>query len=131
MGNRLDFRPRFDATLPVMIEERPNLSSPPRWEAPGDRWQRGPDRPLHRFLGGSPFAVLVRLVVVSLLVGVLLMWLNIRPFDVFGILSDLVARVWALGLDGLREFGSYIVAGAAIVLPLWLLGRVLSYRPPR
>ncbi len=112
-----------------MIEERPDLSSP-RWETPRDRWRRGPDRPLHRFLGGSPLAVLVKLVVVSLLVGVLLMWLNVRPFDVLGILSDLAVRVWALGIDGLREFGSYIVAGAAIVVPLWLLSRVLSYRPP-
>ena len=67
----------------------------------------------------------------SLIVGVVLMWLNIRPLDVFTILSDLAARAWALGLDGVREFGTYIVAGGAIVVPLWLLSRLLSYRSPR
>ncbi len=116
-----------------MIDDRPPNQVPPTWTqgaASDPRW-RGSDRALHRFLGGSPFAVLVKLVVVSLLVGVLFMWLNIRPLDVLTILSDLFARAWALGLDGVREFGTYIVAGGAIVVPLWLLGRVLSYRSPR
>ena len=116
-----------------MIDDRPPNQVPPTWTqgAASDPRRGGSNRALHRFLGGSPLAVLVKLVVVSLLVGVVLMWLNIRPLDVFAILSDLVARVWALGLDGVREFGTYIVAGGAIVVPLWLLSRVLSFRPPR
>ena len=122
-----------------MIDDRPPHQIPPHQMPPTwtqgaaseSRWRRGSDRALHRFLGGSPVAVLLKLVVVSLLVGVLLMWLNIRPLDVFRILSDLGERLWALGLDGLREFGTYIVAGGAIVVPLWLLSRVLSYRGPR
>ena len=116
-----------------MIDDRPPNQIPPTWThgAAEPRWRQRSDRPLHRFLGGSPLAVLVKLLVVSLLVGVLLMWLNIRPLDVFRILSDLANRLWALGLDGVREFGTYIVAGGAIVVPLWLLSRVLSYRGPR
>ncbi len=116
-----------------MIDDRPPNQIPPSWTqgAAEPRWRRGSDRSLHRFLGGSPLAVLLKLAVVSLLVGVLLMWLNIRPLDVFRIVSDLAERVWALGIDGVREFGTYIVAGGAIVVPLWLLGRLLSYRSPR
>ena len=89
------------------------------------------DTPLRRFLGGSPASVFVKLVVVSLIVGALLMWLNIRPADVFRMLSSLVDRLWSLGFDAIREFGTYIVAGAAIVLPVWLVLRILSYRSPR
>ena len=93
-----------------------------RWRQPTD------DRPLHRFLGGSPAAVILRLVVVSILVGALLMWLGIRPADVFEQLTDLTDRLWALGFRSLRDLGDYIVAGAAIVIPVWLILRLLSYR---
>lgn len=116
-----------------MIDERPpQTETPPYWTqgAPA-RWPAPQDTRLRRFLGGSPAAVLVKLILVSLLVGALLMWLNIRPADVFRMLSNLVDRLWYLGFDAIREFGTYIVAGAAIVLPVWLILRILSYRAPR
>ena len=72
--------------------------------------------------------MILRLVVVSILVGALLMWLGIRPADVFEQLSELVDRLWALGFRSLRDLGDYIVAGAAIVIPVWLILRLLSYR---
>ena len=117
----------------AMIDERPPQSeTPPYWtQSAPSRWQTSRDTPLRRFLGGSPLAVLVKLILVSLIVGALLMWLNIRPADVFTMLSSLVNRLWYLGFDAIREFGTYIVAGAAIVLPVWLILRILSYRAPR
>lgn len=86
------------------------------------------ETPVRRFLGGSPAAVVIRLVVVSVLVGALLMWLDIRPADVFDQLSALLNRMWALGFRSLQDFGNYLVAGAAIVVPVWLILRLLSYR---
>ena len=99
--------------------------------APPAGW--GPDRrrddsALRRFLGGAPLVVAARLVVVSLVVGALLMWLNIRPADVYRELSDLADRLWTLGFRSVRDFGAYIVAGAIIVVPVWLVLRLFSYR---
>jgi hypothetical protein len=116
----------------TMIDERPPQTETPYWTqiAPA-RWSVAHDTPLRRFLGGSPVAVFLKLILVSLIVGAVLMWLNIRPADVFHMLSNLIDRLWYVGFDAIREFGTYIVAGAAIVLPVWLIARILSYRSPR
>lgn len=114
----------------IAVTEHQPQTEPPRYWArstPDARWRQD-DTPLRRFIGGSPAAVLVKLVVVSLIVGALLMWLDIRPADVFRELSDLLDRLWALGFRSIRDFGNYIVAGAAIVVPVWLVLRLLSYR---
>ena len=109
-------------------------TEPPRYwtrSAPTARWGRdgARDAPgLHRFLGGAPLVVALRLAVVSLVVGALLMWLDIRPADVYRELSDLADRLWALGFRSVRDFGSYVVAGAIIVVPVWLVLRLFSYR---
>jgi hypothetical protein len=108
----------------------PNPTDPPRyWAQSTARWRQQQDNTaLRRFLGGSPAAVVFKLVVVSFLVGALLMWLNIRPADVFAELTDLANRLWALGFRSLQDFGDYIMAGAAIVIPVWLVLRLLSFR---
>ena len=111
-----------------MIDQQ--QTEPPRyWAQSTARWrQQQEDTPFRRFLGGSPLTVLIRLALVSILVGALLMWLDIRPADVFDQLSDLISRVWAISFQSLHDLGNYIVAGAAIVVPLWLILRLLSFR---
>ncbi len=115
-----------------IVTEQP--TEPPRYwtrSAPAAAWGtngRRDETGLRRFLGGSPLVVALRLVVVSLIVGALLMWLDIRPADVYRELSDLFGRLWALGFRSIRDFGSYIVAGAIIVVPVWLVLRLFSYR---
>ena len=103
---------------------------PPYWtqSAPAARWQEQNATTLRRFIGGSPLAVLVKLILVSLVVGALLMWLHITPADVFAEMSALVERLYNLGFRSLRDFGTYIVAGAVIVVPVWLIIRLLSFR---
>jgi len=86
--------------------------------------------PLARFLGGSPVAVFLKLLLVSLIVGALMMWLDIRPYDVFRSLTRLIDRLWSLGFDAIREAGTYILAGAMIVVPIWFISRLLTMRGP-
>ena len=38
------------------------------------------------------------------------------------------ARFWDMGFEAVRRFGDYIVLGAAIVVPVFLIMRVLSFR---
>ena len=60
---------------------------------------------LHRFLGGSPLAVTFRLVLLSILVGVVLA---------------------AIGFDTINWLWRYFLLGAVIVIPIWLLSRVFG-----
>jgi hypothetical protein len=85
------------------------------------------DQALHRFFGGSPPGVLVRLVFLSLVVGALMMWLDIDPMALIAALEGVVRRVWAMGFDAVRELGRYAAAGALVVVPIWFLARLFSF----
>ncbi len=86
---------------------------------------------LTRLFGGPPVTVLFRLLLASLVVGAVLIWLDIRPSDVFGGLQRLAMHIWGDGFDAVREAANYIAVGAMIVVPLWLLARLLRLRGPR
>jgi len=89
--------------------------------APGDEGNA-----FTRFIGGSPLAVFFRLLILSLVAGALLVWLDIHPRDIFFAFERFIRRVWYMGFDALREIATYILAGAVIVVPLWLLIRLFS-----
>lgn len=90
--------------------------------------QRPEPDTLTRFLGGSPGAVLMRLLVMSLVVGAILVWLDIQPYEIFRAFERFFQRLWLMGFDALREIASYIVAGAIIVVPIWLVMRIFGAR---
>ncbi len=112
-----------------MIDEKPApLVNPWMAQAPElSRWRR-PETPLSRLLGGTPTSVLIRLFFLSLIVGALLMWLDIKPADIFHGLVHFINRIWGLGFDALRELGEYLLAGAVIVVPIWFVLRLLNLR---
>ncbi len=83
---------------------------------------------LHRFFGGEPVAVLLRLLVVSLIVGALLMWLDIHPRDIIRGFENFALRIWNMGFEAVRELAQYVIAGAVIVVPVWLVMRLLAAR---
>jgi hypothetical protein len=116
----------------------PSRNAPPEADpryanTTGNPWVREapPRSAVARFLGGSPIAVFFRLLFASILVGALLVWLDISPFQIFDNLRRLVDYVWSLGFDAVREIGRYVAAGAIIVVPIWLLLRLMSFRAPR
>jgi hypothetical protein len=118
-----------------MSEDRNSApKAPPHWTAPEQAPTPPGVRPhlhetaLNRFLGGSPGGVFLRLLFVSLIVGAFLMWLDIRPLDIFRGITDLIDRIWGLGFDAIRVVGDYILAGAAIVVPVWLVLRLMNMR---
>jgi hypothetical protein len=77
------------------------------------------------FLGGSPLGVAIRLVVISLLVGVLLSWLGWTPREILGWIERSVVDVWRSLFGSLDRVVDYFLLGAAIVFPLFLLSRLL------
>src|SRR5471032_1794258 len=79
-----------------------------------------------RIFGGSPLAVLGRLILVSILVGVVLSALGLDPFDVVRSLQRLIESIWNMGFDAFRWLWRYFLLGAVIVIPIWLILRAVN-----
>ncbi|MBI1868562.1 MAG: hypothetical protein HYS06_09765 [Methylocystis sp.] len=86
---------------------------------------------LENFLGGSPLNVVLRLLFISLVVGALLMWLDLRPIDLWRGVQRFIDRIYALGFGAVRVAIEYVVTGALIVVPVWFVLRLLNARGRR
>lgn len=84
------------------------------------------NRPLSRFLGDTPGRVILKLLVLSFVVGVLLSALNLHPLDVFDGMVNFIRRLWNLGFEALGQLGGYFVLGAVVVVPVWIVIRLMS-----
>jgi len=89
------------------------LPEPRRWQA-------------NQIIGGSPSSVAIRLVFLSLIVGVLLSVLGFSPTDIVDSLSRLVRGVYDMGFGAVERLVRYVLLGAAIVIPVWLVIRIVS-----
>ena len=69
------------------------------------------DSAMARFFGGSPLTVAVRLVVVSLFVGLVMTWLQIDPMDLFFDLQRGFVRLWGTGFRGPASDRQYRAGG--------------------
>jgi len=84
------------------------------------------DGQVARWLGGSPLAVLGRLILASVLVGVILAALGLDPFDIVRSVEHLVRWFWDKGFDAFRWLWRYFLLGAVIVIPVWLIMRLIN-----
>jgi hypothetical protein len=80
---------------------------------------------LTRFIGGSPARVLLQLVVLSFVVGIILSALGVSPFDIVDGLQRRVWRIYYAGFDTFVWVWRYFLLGAVIVVPVWLVMRLL------
>ena len=81
---------------------------------------------LYRFLGGSPLSVAFRLVLLSILVGVVLAAIGFDPWNILSSIRPLFRRLWDLGFDAINWLWRYFLLGAVIVIPVWLLSRMFA-----
>jgi Domain of unknown function (DUF6460) len=85
-----------------------------------------PENEFSRFLGGSPGTVILRLIVMSLIVGAAMVFFNLTPRDLLEGLRQFIENVWAGGLESLRTLLLYIAYGAIIVVPIFIVTRLLK-----
>ena len=85
-----------------------------------------PSGSLNRFLGGSPLAVALRLVLLSILVGVVLAAIGFDPYNILRSIQLLFQRLWDLGFDAVNWLWRYFLLGAVIVIPVWLISRLFG-----
>ena len=89
---------------------------------------RQPDA-LTRFFGGRPLLVLIRLALLSVLVGFILKVLGLDPFDIIRSIRQLFQAIWDMGYEAFERLWRYFVLGAVLVVPIWLIVRLV--RAPR
>jgi hypothetical protein len=79
-----------------------------------------------RIFGGNPVGVIVRLVVLSIVVGIVLSALGITFDNLFWRLELFVRRIYEMGWDGVEWAVQYFLLGAVIVVPIWIIARLVG-----
>ena len=79
---------------------------------------------VQRFFGGPPLAVIGRLILMSILVGVILAAIGLDPWNIIESVRRLVLNIWDMGFDAVRWLWRYFLLGAVLVVPIWLLVRL-------
>ena len=78
-----------------------------------------------RFFGGSPLAVIGKLALLSILIGVVLSTFGFDPWNIVESVRRLVHGLWNMGFDTVRWLWRYFLLGAVIVVPIWLILRLI------
>ena len=84
--------------------------------------------PLTQFLGDTPLRVLLKLTVLSLVVGLVMNAFGWSPLDLLWGLRDFLEGIWNMGFAAIERFAGHFLIGAAVVVPAFILIRLLSYR---
>ena len=83
---------------------------------------------LDNFFGGPPLWVALRLLILSLVVGVILSVLGISPYDIVDGFRELVIHIYDMGFEAIDLLWRYILIGAVIVVPIWFVLRLFALR---
>jgi hypothetical protein len=80
---------------------------------------------VNRFFGGPPLAVLGKLILLSVLIGVVLSALGLDPWNIVTSVQRLIRDIWNMGFDAVRWLWQYFLLGAVLVIPIWLILRLI------
>ena len=81
---------------------------------------------MQRYFGGSPGSVLVKLIFLSLLVGAFMAYLDVTPLTLVTRIGRAIQSVLGNGFEAVRRLGIWVAYGAMVVVPLWLISRLLN-----
>ena len=80
----------------------------------------------HRqFFGDSIAGTLIRLVLLSIVVGIVFSALGITPYTLVERLQQLIRNIADLGADAFKSAFGYFLIGAVIVFPIWFVVRLI------
>jgi hypothetical protein len=86
------------------------------------------DNAISRFLGGKPSSVAVKLLVISVVVGAFLHFAGLSPAALVRGLGRMIESLIGSGWDAVRTIVEFAVYGAMIVVPIWLVARLMAAR---
>jgi hypothetical protein len=85
-----------------------------------------PAGPLTRFFGGPPLWVLAKLVMLSVVIGVILAVLGLDAFAIIRAIEDLFYSLFDNLWDAVGTLLRWFLLGAVIVFPIWLIARLMK-----
>ena len=68
----------------------------------------------------------IRLILISVLVGVVLHAMGLDAWDIVASIRSLFQRIWNLGFDTINWVWRYFLLGAVVVVPIWLISRFMN-----
>ena len=81
---------------------------------------------MEKYLGGPASKVLIRLLIASLIVGMILSFFGLSPYHLVDSVIDLITRIYNMGFEAVEWIFRYILLGAIIVIPFWLISRLFN-----
>ncbi len=84
-----------------------------------------------RFLGDTPLRVIVKLAIFSLIAGVIMSAVGWSPRGFYLGILRFFRNLWERGFEVIWNSAEYFLLGAAVVVPIFILMRLLSFRSPR
>ena len=79
---------------------------------------------MNGLFGDQPIKVIIKLVLMSLLVGFILKILHITPIGIFEWVIENIAHIINVSFDNIENVIGYIITGAVVVVPFWLFQRM-------
>ncbi len=79
---------------------------------------------MERLFGGNPVGVILRLLVLCIVVGIVMSALGISPDNILYHLQLFMRRIYHLGFGAFEWLFQYLLLGAVIVVPIWLIVRL-------
>ena len=87
------------------------------------------DNNVTRFLGDSLSRTLIKLAVISFVVGIIMSAFNFTPLEVWYAVRNFIEQIYNLGFEAFGRIGKYFLYGAIVVIPVFLLLRLTKFRP--
>ncbi len=82
---------------------------------------------ISRFLGDTPGRTVVKLAIVSFVVGIIMSALNFTPWEVWEAIRDFALQLYDLGFEAIWRVARYFVWGAIVVVPIFLVLRIMRF----
>jgi hypothetical protein len=83
---------------------------------------------MQRILGDSPLRLILKLLVASLIVGFVMSTFGWSPWDVLYSVRDFFVDLYHTGFRAFGNAADYILLGAAIVIPAYIILRLINFR---
>jgi hypothetical protein len=83
-----------------------------------------------QLFGESIAGTLVRLVLLSIVVGIVLSALDINLFNIVERFQLMIRRIAEFGFDAVHWAFRYFLLGAVVVIPIWLVVRLARRNTP-
>ena len=82
---------------------------------------------MERMFGGPIIPTLLRLAILSFVVGLTLYFLGIDPVDLWRNFGKTIRETWSIVIDALDWASGYAILGAIVVVPIWVIYRLVLY----